>query len=333
MNKKKILAIAIAIILLILSFLTSHLKSEIKKEFLNGKQDGLKSFFDLKDDGKETIIENGDPFNKIATIEYNGEITSDIVYEHFMNNLEKILNDESIKGVIMEANSPGGGVYESEKIANKIKEIKKERNIPFYTSMGQVAASGGYYISAPTDKIYAANETITGSIGVIMSGLNYSGLFEKYGIGYDVVKSAELKDIGSPYKQRTEKEKEVLQNLINTSYDRFVKIVSEGRKMDENTVRTIADGRIYDGSQAVNNGLVDEIGYFEKALDDLKKNIGVENPQVIRYDYLDTSLSSLLSLKTDINNLAKSEIEKNIDTLKKLQQDSSIRPMYLYGGM
>lgn len=330
MNKKKVLAIVLAIILLIMGFMASGLKAMLINDI---EKSDLKSLLLSTNESTEKVLEIGDSFNRIASISYYGVITSNSSYDKFMNNLEQIRYDDSIKAVILEVNSPGGGVYESEEIKNKILQIKEETGIPFYTSMGSIAASGGYYISAPTDKIYAANETITGSIGVIMSGLNLSGLFEKYGIGYDVIKSADLKDIGSSYRPMTEKDREVLQELIDLSYDRFITTVADGRGMDENIVRKIADGRIYDGSQALKNGLIDEIGYYDDALDDLKTEIGVENPEVFTYTYLDDEFSSFFSFKTNLRNIGKTDLEKNMEILENLQNQSSMRPMYLYGGI
>ncbi len=129
-------------------------------------------------------------------------------------------------------NSPGGGVVESAEIHDKILDIKKVKK-PVYVSMGSMAASGGYYISAPADKIYASPETMTGSLGVIMHGYNYEKLAKKYGVEFETIKSGPHKDIMSPTREMTGEEREILQNMINNSYDQFVKVIADGRGMTE----------------------------------------------------------------------------------------------------
>ena len=143
----------------------------------------------------------------------------------------------------------------------------------------KLAASGGYYISAQADKIFATEETVTGSIGVIMSGLNYSGLLEKLGVEDTTVKSGALKDMGSGTRPETKEEEAVLQAYIDSAYSRFVAIVSEGRNKSEEEVKKIADGRIYDGVQAKEVGLVDELGFPEDALKAMRKEQQLEDAE------------------------------------------------------
>lgn len=145
---------------------------------------------------------------------------------------------------------------------------------PVYVSMGSMAASGGYYISAPADKIYASPETMTGSLGVIMHGYNYEKLAKKYGVEFETIKSGPHKDIMSPTREMTGEEREILQNMINNSYDQFVKVIADGRGMTENEVRKIADGRIYDGRQAKENHLIDDFGHLDDVIAAMKTDIG-----------------------------------------------------------
>lgn len=156
-----------------------------------------------------------------------------------MEQLKAIEEDPTVKGIFLEVNSPGGGVYESAEIAKKLDTIRKEHDIPMYVSMKNMAASGGYYISAQADKIFATEETVTGSIGVIMSGLNYSGLLEKLGVEDTTVKSGALKDMGSGTRPETKEEEAVLQAYIDSAYSRFVAIVSEGRNKSEEEVKKL----------------------------------------------------------------------------------------------
>lgn len=294
----------------------------------------------------ETVVsQRGD--EKIALLEIDGTIaanTGDSLfsatgYNHqfFMAQLEEIANDEAVKGILLEVNTPGGGVYESAEIARAIKQIQADRKIPFYVSMKNIAASGGYYVSASADKIYAADETMTGSIGVIMSGLNMSGLMDKLGISDETVKSGELKDAGSATRKWTEKDRQVLQEMIDSSYGRFVTIVAEGRQMSEDKVREIADGRIYDGVQAKANGLVDELGFPEEAMKALQDDNNLRNASIIQYSaprtFVDTFANSWLGAKTQgFFGKKDSQIDALTNVLTSLGSEDAPRMMYLYGG-
>lgn len=244
-----------------------------------------------------------------------------------MQQLEQVRNDDYIQGVLLYVNSPGGGVMESAQIRDKILQIQKERNIPFYVSMGSMAASGGYYISAPADKIFASKETLTGSLGVIMQGYDYSELMKKLGVSDNTIKSGEYKDIMSGTRPMTEDEKKIMQSMIDDSYNEFVKVVAQGRGMTVEQVRKIADGRIYDGRQAKENGLIDEFGYQEDALEALKKEQGLADATVIQYDTPEnfSSLFSVAAQKISGQNADISQLIKLTGTLK------APRMMYLYG--
>ena len=153
-------------------------------------------------------------------------------------------------GILLRVDSPGGTVYESEELYRKLVAYKEETGRPVWTYMEHYAASGGYYISAPSDKIYANPNTTTGSIGVIMSGYDMSGLYEKLGIRSVSITSGKNKDMS----KLTEEQIAIYQSSVDESFDRFVEIVADGRKMTEETVREIADGRTYTAKQAKANG-------------------------------------------------------------------------------
>ena len=167
--------------------------------------------------------------------------------------------------------------------------------------MDAMAASGGYYISAPADKIYAGPQTTTGSIGVIMSNVDYSGLQEKLGVKENVIKSGEHKDIMSSSRKMTNEEKDIMQSVLNDSYERFVGIVAKGRDMPEKKVKKLADGRIYSAQQAEKNGLIDEIGYNDNALKALKKDIKAKDAEVFKYSEDEGWFSSIYSTKTTLH--------------------------------
>lgn len=328
-NSKRWIAIAIALLLFVASSIVSNKREKItekQKEKLTSEY--FDQFNPFSATANKNVLEEGDSKNKIAVLSYEGAIGDGDVYDAFMEQLDDIYKDESVKGVIMQVNSPGGAVYNSEQIANKIKEIQIEKKIPVYTVMKTMAASGGYYISAPTDKIYASNETLTGSIGVIMSTMSFQGLFEKYGIKQQNITTGKMKDAGSPGKDMTDEQKKYFQELINSSFDRFVKVVSQGRSMKEDEVRKLADGRVYDGAQAKSKGLVDKIGNLDNAIEDMKKDYKLNNPEVYEYEGNDYSFRKLFSK-------AQSLVEKNsssdLSILKELMEKDSPLPMYYYG--
>lgn len=328
-NGKRWIAVAIALLLFVASSIVSNRSDNIsEKQADKLKNEYLNQFNPFSATANKNIVEEGDKKNKIALISYEGAIGDGEVYDSFMEQLDDIYKDDSVKGVIMQVNSPGGAVYNSEQIANKIKEIQSEKKIPVFTVMKTMAASGGYYISAPTDKIYASNETLTGSIGVIMSSRSFQGLFEKYGIKEQNITTGKMKDAGSVGKDMTDEQKKYFQDLINSSFDRFIKIVSQGRSMKEDEVRKLADGRVYDGAQAKNNGLVDKIGNLDDAIEDMKKDYKLNNPEVFEYEGSDYSLKKFLS---KAQNLVEKNSSSDLSILKELMEKESPLPMYYYG--
>ncbi|MFF2855867.1 signal peptide peptidase SppA [Peribacillus sp. NPDC058002] len=283
----------------------------------------------------EEVIEGDDFSNVIAVFDVEGTIQdtgeasllSSATYNHraFMDKLKMAEENDDIKGIILRVNSPGGGVVESAEIYDKILDIKKVKK-PVYVSMGSMAASGGYYISAPADKIYASPETMTGSLGVIMHGYNYEKLAKKYGVEFETIKSGPHKDIMSPTREMTGEEREILQNMINNSYDQFVKVIADGRGMTEKEVRKIADGRIYDGRQAKENHLIDDFGHLDDVIAAMKTDIGKKDAQVIRYTD-EAGFGSLFSMGAQ--KMLGNDVETAVLT-KILSSSNSPRLMYLY---
>lgn len=214
-----------------------------------------------------------------------------------IKKLRKAADNKKIKAVLLRINSPGGTVGTSQEINQAVTALRKVK--PVYATMGDVAASGGYYVACAADKIYANPGTLTGSIGVILNGMNFKGLADKLGVQPQVVKSGTFKDIASPYRPMTEQDRTILQGLIDDSYDQFVNAVATGRKMKLEDVKKIADGRIYSGRQAKANGLVDELGSYQDALDALqeacKKKYGLTKDLPVE----DKSSSSILETLLD----------------------------------
>ena len=326
MNAKRWIALVIALGIFGVSIIVSISMSFF--ESVKGAQTDLTS---LTDESQEKTLENGSLSSKIAVLEVSGTIqdngdSSSLLgadgYNHrtFLKNLERAKDDKTVKGIVLKVNSPGGGVYESAEIHKKLEEIKKETKKPIYVSMGSMAASGGYYISAAADKIFATPETLTGSLGVIMESVNYSKLADK-------LKSGAHKDIMSPSREMTKEEKNIMQSMVDNSYEGFVDVISKGRSMSKAEVKKIADGRVYDGRQAKKLNLVDELGFYDDTITAMKKDHkDLKNASVISYEE-SFGLGSLFSMGA--NKMFKSEIDF-LNMREILSQSGSPRMMYLY---
>jgi protease-4 len=231
--------------------------------------------------------------DKIAIVEIRGVIaqSSGIIEE-----IHQHLEDEGVKAIILRIDSPGGGVGPSQEIHREVLKVKTRKKV--VTSMGSVAASGGYYIACASDLIVANPGTITGSIGVLMEFTNIEELFKKIGIKGVVLKSGEHKDIGSPFREMTPEEKKILQAVIDNVHQQFIQAVADGRKMDPSKVAQIADGRILTGEQAKQAGLVDQIGNLQDAIDTTAKLVGIEGKPNILYPKRKFSLWELLIRET-----------------------------------
>ena len=231
--------------------------------------------------------------DKIAIVEIRGVITqsSEIIEE-----IHQYVDDEGVKGIILRIDSPGGGVGPAQEIHREILKIKSKKKV--VTSMGSVAASGGYYIACASDLIVANPGTITGSIGVLMEFTNIEELFKKIGIKGVVLKSGEHKDIGSPFREMTPEEKKIVQGVIDNVHQQFIQAVMDGRKLDRWKVAQIADGRILTGEQAKQLGLVDQIGNLQDAIDTTANMVGIVGKPNILYPKKRFSLWELLIRET-----------------------------------
>lgn len=321
-NAKRWIALGITLVVFLAAILSPNINKE-KKEKLSLSQ--LKKF-GLTDMVDENIIQGTNEGEKIKLISLQGVIKSDDNNQFVIDQLKKAGENPTTKGVILKVNSPGGSVYVSEQIAKQIKKLK-EKEIPVYSVMEDMAASGGYYVSAPTDRIYASNETLTGSIGVIMQMNSLEGLFEKYGIKQQNITSGKMKDAGSLGRDLSDEEKAYFQGLVDSAFSRFVKIVAEGRKMSEKDVKKIADGRVYDGAQAVKNGLVDKIGDVDDAIKDMTEENKLDDPVVVEPTNLNMSFTSLFSKVGDLK-----KNQSDLAILKEFMENNRLTPMYIYGG-
>ena len=209
--------------------------------------------------------------NKIGVIQIEGAIADS---GPIVNQLVEFKKNNGIKAIILRIDSPGGGVGASQEIYTEV--LRTTRTKKVVVSLGSVAASGGYYIASAGDKIIANPGTITGSIGVIMEFIQVGELLKKIGISLEVLKSGEFKDTGSPHRELTEREKELVKNLIYEIQEQFIRAVAAGRKIPVEKVREIADGRIISGASAKELGLVDQLGNFQDAVDLAKKISGLK---------------------------------------------------------
>lgn len=209
-----------------------------------------------------------------------------------VRQIDKAQHDSNVKAIILQINSPGGTAVAGQTITERLGEFKNSGK-KIYVAMREIATSAAYEISTPADKIYANAETETGSIGVIMELSNYQGLYDKLGLKDVVIKSGAKKDIGSPTRPMTDEEKNILQGMVDESYNNFVATVAKWRKLDEAKVRELGDGRVYSAKQAKDSGLIDEIGNLPAVISDATRVSGAKNPSVVEYS--GGALSSLFS--------------------------------------
>ncbi|MBF0476286.1 MAG: signal peptide peptidase SppA, partial [Deltaproteobacteria bacterium] len=189
-----------------------------------------------------------------------------------IEDIEKYRKDRTVKAIIIRIDSPGGAVGPAQEIYEAIKSAKASKKI--IASLSNVAASGGYYVAAPTDKIIANPATLTRSIGVIMDFANVEELLKKVGLDFITLKAGKFKDIGSVSRHMTSEEKDLLQSVLDDVHGQFIRAVAEGRKMPQDKIRAIADGRIFTGEQAKKMGLVDQLGGLADAVELAKKLSG-----------------------------------------------------------
>ncbi len=258
---------------------------------------------------KEDAVISGSGKDKIALINIDGiiveaepqrslgSVTENVTTARGIKKiLKKVDADENVKAVLLRVNSPGGSAVASEEIYRDLLDFKKKSGKKVVAYFSDTAASGAYYISMAADEIVANPSTITGSIGVIISYLNFKDIAEKYGVKNIVYKSGAHKDIISEFRDPTDEEKAIIQGIIADTYDNFVQAVSAGRTLPEDQVRELADGRIYSAKQAVELKLVDKTGTLEDAIDSTMVLSGLEKASVIEFgqpDFFDLFLGSI----------------------------------------
>jgi protease IV len=197
--------------------------------------------------------------------------------------LKKAQDDSKVKALVLRINTPGGTVTASDVIYRELQLFKREKKIPIVAVMMDVAASGGYYVALAADTILAHPTSVTGSIGVLMLSVNAEGLLQKIGVAANTIKSAERKDMGSPFRALTPEERAIFQSVIDELYRQFVVKVVERRQLSEATARALGDGRVYTAEQALSHRLVDRIGYMPDALEVARQAAGLDKARVAVY--------------------------------------------------
>ena len=217
--------------------------------------------------------------DRIALIRVEGVILDS---QATIGELKRFSENPSVKAIVIRIDSPGGGVVPSQEIYDAVKRIRNKNNKAVIASMGSVAASGGYYIAAATDRIVANPGTLTGSIGVIMETANVEGLLQKIGVEGVIIKSGKYKDVGSPLRKMSADERGLLQAVMDDVHKQFIEAVAEGRSLELRVAQALADGRIFTGRQAKEAKLVDELGDLEDAIQLAAEVVGIEGePKVV----------------------------------------------------
>lgn len=248
---------------------------------------------------EKSTVEKNAP--EIALIRINGVISdnpsSDGLFEIRGEGLTKrvsdvlkiIKNDPEVMGVIISINSPGGTVSASDLIYREIVRFREFTNKPVVAFLDELATSGGYYVASAADYIISMPTTITGSIGVIMYSFNIKALMDRFGVEYVPIKSAEHKDLGSPFKPVDKEELLMLRRIVKQMFNRFIDVIDRGRKnLSRADIEKIADGRIFLAEDALDYGLIDQIGYFDDAVEYLSQKLNIITPSIVTYRKTET---------------------------------------------
>ncbi len=275
MKTKQIVALVVAAAIFIVTGITSVITNTLSSNLINQEVSnlltgGVKNSAPSEDYIAIVRVE-GTIQQQTTSTDVFGSTGSAYQHNDTLSYIDSLKNDSYNKGILLYVDSPGGAVYESEELHDKLQEYKSVTGRPIWGYMAHYAASGGYMVSMTADRIFANKNTVTGSIGVIMSGYDLSGLYEKLGIRYISITSGPNKDSSS----LNDEQVEIYQSQVNECYESFVNIVANGRNMSVDQVKTLADGRTYTAQQAVANGLIDEIDTYENMVSQMESSLGV----------------------------------------------------------
>ena len=278
---------------------------------------------------------SGNASEKIAVVRFSGVITEQSK-RPFVMLLEHLRQDADLKALVLEIDSPGGEVTASDELYDAVLRLKKEKGIKVVVSMGSLAASGGYYMAMTGDKIVAQETTLTGSIGVLMSRLDVSGLAAKYGVqdGTIVSDGATYKNAGSPFNAMTDDETKYFKSVLNDAFDVFKTRVATGRPaMTKAEIDVVANGKIYSAKQALTLKLVDRIGYLEDAIADAATLAGLTKPSACRVQWQQGVIEQIMGTPnpTVRTNVGAGGLNVSIDR-SAIDALLTPRPMYLWRG-
>jgi protease-4 len=246
-------------------------------------------YFSVRSQQKDGFSGFGD---KIGVVDLEGVILNP---KDVVDQLRKFADDSSIKAIVIHVDSPGGGAAASEEIYREVLRIRDDKKKTIVASIGTVGASGAYYVSSAANKIFADNASIVGSIGVIAEWYNYEELLKWAKLQAITLKAGEFKDTGSPTRPMTPEERAYMQSLIDNMHTQFIHSVAVGRKMKDDQVRALANGKVWTGQEAVPLKLVDQIGDFRMAIDDTAKSVGIKGePTLVRPEKERKSLLDLM---------------------------------------
>lgn len=337
MSTKRWVAVGIALGVLFLSIISQVVTSLIFSA-MNEEATSIVDFFMTDDRFHQEIIEEGDFSSRIAVLEVNGPIIdtdnsglfsggSGYNHQDFLDKLEIIAEDSTIHGVILSINSPGGGSFESAQIARRLDALQEDFDLPIYASFGAMATSGGYFIAAGADRIFVTPQTWTGSIGVVVSTLNFSGLMERHGVSQNITTSGDFKDIFSMYRPSTEADKQIMQTLVDDTFDDFVDVIVRGRGLSEARVREIGDGRIINGSQAVEMDLADDFGELADVIVAMRESQSLHHAEVFRFESTQGGVGSIF-----LSRVGQVFGQNDLISSRLFGQGNTPRAMLIYGG-
>lgn len=275
----------------------------------------------------------GDSSQRISIVRFDGTIDEG-AKRSFNLLIDHVERDANTKALVIEVDSPGGGVTASDEIYDRLMKFKSSRKIPIVISMGSLAASGGYYISMAGDEVIAQETTITGSIGVLMPRIDLSGFGEKYGIkdGSVIADGATFKNAGSMTKPLTKDEEAYFKSILNDAFDTFKDRIAKGRpKLTPQQIEAAANGKIFTGKQALAMGLVDKLGYLDDAINAAASRAGLSKPQAVRVERELGLLEQLAGNRAESQGKAAAAITVNGVSVSSslLDRYASPRPLYM----
>lgn len=321
-TKKRLIALAASFVIILLSIMFGQSAKQQEKEestLQNINLSNVQSFLGKNSGATTVVLAEGDENNVIQKITVEGEIGDEMIDEEItnsiINQIKYAKEDSNVKAILLSVNTPGGGVYASYEIYNALKESGKD----VYVSMKHQATSGGYYISMAAKKIFATDETITGSIGVIASRLSAQQYLEEKGIKNQIIRSGEQKAVGGLTEDMPDSTIAIYKDILMESYEKFVDVIVEGRNMNRDNVYELADGRIYSGKQAVKNGLIDKIGNEKDLIQYIKEEKGLTNPKIIEHRKAEKSTSFLDNLVSAFTKTLTQQVETKVEENNKVQ--------------